>query len=628
MPYRSSDLRADAPAKRPRWVAAGLLATLTVASATAAVFARRPASAPPTPAPRPEAPPWPSQARAWTVHRDADGTRQVIFGPLRFTVTAGGVATASGTRFEAALVAAVPVTSGWVFVSADGAVATSERFLGEPRAVGRFPCAFRVARDSVGRAVFVDGDGGLWTTDGGNAGLVPHRLPGDVRAATFIDADHGAAVLRDGRVMLTANAGQHWERLDLERDVAWDVTPGVDGVSLATTGGVETYRWTLGPQLGAPVTARPGRVLLDRSEEDRLRPFINVRDTLFVADGPAARCRAATAPAARRDPIVLYDCTADRPLGPLTTLPLLRPRNADAGDLLTGTEAGPVRALFWRPRPDRLRETRVRVGWRGADDRGPVQGSTHASGLGLGVHMDVHDRGPLTVAAFTRRGALVLTREGDAPVLAWGSAARPFVRVRDAFVEQSPPGLRSFFLAAPDEGATVAWSRPLYDDAPETWSRSWVTRPSQVGVVLDLDPQGAVRARQGYTGEDDAPPVMARGRGAVGPVSREPGEPPRWRMVPTDGTEPKMLPAPLWSEVRPCDGPVAGDVVMSVAYPPIGFGAGQPAGVGTVSRAELAVQADGRLCVRAILLAGRRLVASSGDRFEGAGLRCLLRGAR
>ncbi len=625
MPYRAPQL-SHAPTERPRrWVGATVAAVALAGVGLVGVLSLRRAEPAAVPVPREEPPPWPSQARARTAHRDADGTQQVLFGLLRFTVTRSGQVAVAPARFDATVIAAVPVTTGWVFVAADGSVAASETFLGSPRAVGRFPCAFRVARDSIGRAVLIGEDGSLWTTDGSSNGLTRHRLPAEVRAATFVDATHGAAVLRDGRVMLTDSAGQRWEGFDIGRDVAWAVVPGVGGVTFETTGGSKSHRWGLGARTAVEVDQRVGQAPLPREVEDRLRAFINRPYERFEAAGSAARCQhagAAQEEPAREEPR-RYVCRSEQPVAPLTALPMLRRRNVEARDLVAGTEAGPVRTMFWRPRGGAAQETLVRVGWRGADELGSFTGATSPSGLGLGLRSLVSDRGgPLTVSAFTRRGALVLLRDGGTPTLAWGTPERPFVQVHDDFVEQDLPGMRSFFVASPDGGVTTVWSRPLYDAATETWSRGYVARHQQVGVALVIDVQGAVRERRGFVSDDVALQMIARTTGSVGPVLHGAGEPPRWGLLPVEGGDAKGLPSVRWADIAACDAPGVPGAAMDVPYPPIGLdGWTAPGEVGAVSRAELELTADGRVCTRAVSIAGRRLTATAGDTFEGA-MRC------
>ncbi len=623
MPYRAPQL-SHAPTERPRrWVGAAIATVSVAAIVGGSVLVVRSAEPAVTQVRRPDPPAWPSQAHAWEVHRGEGNTRQVLFGLLRFTIGPRGISVAT-THFDDTLIAAVPVTRGWVFVSADGTVASSETFLGAPRPVGRITGAFSVARVSVGRAVILGEDGSLWTTDGDGNGLVRHRLPADVRDATFVDATHGVAVLRDGRAMITDTAGQRWEQFHRGIDVVWAVSPGTGGVFLEGTNGPWTYRH--GSTVGE-VVRRPDRTQLSRAEEDQLRPFINRRYERFEGAGPMVRVRrpgGTPEPAPREEPR-RYTCRSESQVVPLTALPMLRRRNVDARDIVMGTDAGPVRAMFWRTRSSAspALQTLVRVSWRGADAQGPFSATTSPSGAGLAMQTVVDARGgPLTVSAFTRRGALVLMREGGPPVLAWGTPGRPFVRVHDAFVEQYAVPPRSLFQTSPDGGVTVTWSRPLHDSAAETWSRGYIGREQQVGVVMVIDPTGVVRARRGFMSDDVSLQMIARVDGSVGPVVHDTGEPSRWRFIPVDGGDPKGLPPMRWSDIAACDGPSAGGATMTVAYPPIGLvGWTSPGEMGAVSRAELELTTDGRVCTRAVSVAGHRLTATAGDGFEGA-MRC------
>ncbi|MDO9018628.1 MAG: hypothetical protein Q7V43_17045 [Myxococcales bacterium] len=612
--------------RRRRWALAVAAAALSAGVVGGVFLRRRAASAPAAGAPvtAPERLSWPTQARAWTVHRDADGGRRVVFGPLRFSVSAGGGASVAAVRFEATIIASVPVASGWVFVTADGGVAASEDFLGAPRALGRFPCAFKVARDSVGRAVVLGEDGSLWTTDG-TAPLARSRLPAEARAATFMDGSHGAAVLRDGRVMLTADAGQRWDFFALDRDVAWGVSPELGGVAIETTRGREVFRWEGAGAPGHPHQSRPPRAQEPRDAESRLRPFINGRYEIFQPAGNLARCAASTAPAEPRAPEAprRYVCHASRALRPVSVLPLPWQPNVDATDLLSGTESGPVRARLWRRRPDVTGETFVRLTWMGVDEGGVFHGVTAPSGRGLGVHWPIQQRGPLRVEAVSRRGALVLTHDRPSePVLAWGTAARDFVRVRDPFVEQAPAGMRSLASGSREGGVVVVFAAPLFEGAREAWSTAYAERGPQVGAALRVDASGAVIERRGFIGDDPNVMMLARSGASEGPVVRDLAEPPRWRMLPLDGVGAPGLPAVRWDAIAACGAARADELALTVAYPPIALD--RPEGDReslVVSRAELEGSAAGGLCVRAISLGGRRLRAAPGDRFEGA-LRC------
>jgi hypothetical protein len=631
MPYRAPTLTTP-PSPRGRRTALGL--GVLAAVAALAVFAiRQVRVAPPTsaePVRAVAALPWPTQAHAWTVHRESDGARQILFGPLRLHESARHAIEVAPVRFEASLVAAVPVTIGWVFVAADGTVAASAGFLDAPRPLGVFPCDFKVPRDSVGRAVVLGEDGSLWTTTGAGP-LSRSPLPGAARAAAFMDSLHGAAVLRDGRVMLTADGAQHWDLHRIARDVAWNVSPERGGIAIDTTGGRQVYRWDTAATPAASEAARPQRTQVTREVEGRLRPFINSRHETFHASGTVARCAPSSVgpePSLATEPR-RYTCHADRPLPSLMLLPLAFQRNVDATDLLTGTEAGPVRGRFWRTRPDRTGETLVRMTWMGVDELGTFHGVTHPSGGGLGVHWPIEQRGPLRVEASSRRGVLVRTHDlAGAPVLAWGTSARPFVRVRDAFVEIGLSGMRSFFVPSPDGGVVAVFSSPLFEEGRETWSTRYAERGPQVGVGLTLGPDGAVRGRRGFVGDDPGLMMIGRDGASVGPVVRDNSEPPRWRLLSVEDGRTAALPSIRWEHIAACAAGRGGGPTLSAAYPPIALErAGASAAATVVSRAELEVLPDGEVCVRTLSLSGRRLTALAGDRFEGA-LRCEPAGAR
>jgi hypothetical protein len=625
MPYRAPNLTAPIAPRRRRWA---FVAAAVVLTAAAAVLAARRASAPPPVAAVTTVVatlPWPAQARAWVVHRDADGGREVAFGPLRLRAGADRAVTAAAVRFEAAIVASVPVGGGWVFLTADGAVAAAEGFLGAPRALGRLPCAFKAARDSVGRAVAIDLDGALYTTDG-TTPLVRSRLPDEAaaRAAAFMDGRHGAAVLRDGRVLLTADGGQTWDPFALADEVAWDVAPADGGVAIESTRGREVFRWEGAGAPGMRRHSHPPRELDDRAAEEGYRSFINARAEVFAPSGALTRCSASAVPAEPTPPDAqrVYACRAPQPLRPLTLLPLPYQARVDASDLLAGAESGPVRGRFWRERPDATGETFARVSWMGVDGAGRFHGVTHASGRGLGLRWPVEQRGPLRVEAATRRGVLVWTADPDGrPLLGWGAPERPFVRVADAFVAQSPVGLRTFASPSPDGGALVLFAAPRFEGAREAWSTGYSERAPQVGVGVAIDPAGAVTARRGFVGDDPGLTMIARSPAAVGPVVRDRGEPPRWRMIPVGEGAAPALPSMRWDAIAACGAAPATGTTLEVAYPPITLLVDAPEQeVTVVSRAELEV-GESSVCVRALALGGRRLTALPGDRFDGA-LRC------
>jgi hypothetical protein len=559
------------------------------------------------------------------VHRGDDGGRDVVFGPLRLRVGADRAVKPAAARFESSIVAAVPVAGGWVFLTADGGVAATADFLGAPRALGRLPCAFKAARDSVGRAVAIDEDGALFTTDG-TAPLTRSRLPDGaaVRAAAFMDGGHGAAVLRDGRVLLTADGAQSWDPFVFGDEVAWDVAPADGGVAIESTRGREVFRWEGTGAPGIRHHSHPPRVREERAAEESFRSFINARAELFAPSGALTRCAPSTLAAEPTPPDAqrLYACRAPRPLLPLAVLPLAYQPRVDATDLLAGAESGPVRGRFWRQRPDATGETFARVSWMGVDDGGRFHGVTHASGRGLGVRWPIEQRGPLRVEAATRRGVLVWTTDPvDHPLLGWGTPERPFVRVPDAFVAQSPAGLRSFASPSPDGGAVVVFASPRFEAAREAWSTGYAERSPQVGVALAIDPTGAVTARRGFVGDDANLMMIARTPTAVGPVVRDKSEPPRWRVLPLAGGTAPTLPSLRWENIPACGAARATGPSLEVAYPPIALAVDAPEHESAVvSRAELEV-GDGAVCVRAIALGGRRLTALPGDRFDGA-LRC------
>jgi hypothetical protein len=214
------------------------------------------------------------------------------------------------------------------------------------------------------------------------------------------------------------------------------------------------------------------------------------------------------------------------------------------------------------------------------------------------------------------------------PVLAWGTGSRPFVRVRDAFVELGLSGMRSFFVPSADGGVMAVFSSPLFEEGRETWSTRYAERGPQVGVGLSLGPDGAVRGRRGYVGDDPGLMMIGRDGVSVGPVVRDNSEPPRWRMLSVEDGKTPGLPSIRWEHIAACASGPGDGPTLSVAYPPIALeGVGAAGAATVVSRAELEVLHVGAVCVRSLSLSGRRLTALAGDRFDGA-LRCEPSGAR
>ena len=55
---------------------------------------------------------------------------------------------------------------------------------------------------------------------------------------------------------------------------------------------------------------------------------------------------------------------------------------------------------------------------------------------------------------------------------------------------------------APDGGVVVLFSSPLFEAGREAWSTRYAERGPQVGVAISLSPDGEVRSRRGFLGDD------------------------------------------------------------------------------------------------------------------------------
>lgn len=176
---------------------------------------------PPPPDPVGRAELLPTVRSPWIAGTEPDGTRHVVFGSVRATLQ-GTSPTWAEHRFAAAIAVASRVTSGWVFVATDGAVARSDSFTGPLERLGSVAgYRDRGPRANVGRVTAIDQDNGLWSTDG-SAPLARMVVPADafVLDAAFADHVHGAVAVDGGHVFYTADAGRGWTPVDLGGDAA------------------------------------------------------------------------------------------------------------------------------------------------------------------------------------------------------------------------------------------------------------------------------------------------------------------------------------------------------------------------------------------------------------------------
>jgi hypothetical protein len=126
------------------------------------------------------------------------------YGSLRVTKTNGQWQVATD-RFASRIVLATHVNNGWVFVSADGAVAQSDEFLGALHRIGNITQSLTRQGVSRGQAAVCDDAGTLWMTDGTvpihPVGNIPNN--GRVRAVTFVNAQFGAIIINEGSFYTT-----------------------------------------------------------------------------------------------------------------------------------------------------------------------------------------------------------------------------------------------------------------------------------------------------------------------------------------------------------------------------------------------------------------------------------------
>lgn len=138
--------------------------------------------------------------------------RRVVRG-RRAEWTAAGGWEFSRDRLHGELAAAVEADGRWVFVSSDGLVATSERFVGPLRRVGALRHPLSAYPWTRGRVAIANEDG-LWTTDGrslDHAGDPP--VP--VSEVVFSDTREGLAATTEGGLLLTHDGGATWVPVDV-----------------------------------------------------------------------------------------------------------------------------------------------------------------------------------------------------------------------------------------------------------------------------------------------------------------------------------------------------------------------------------------------------------------------------
>jgi len=129
-----------------------------------------------------------------------------------------------------------PAARGWVFLTEDGALWTSERFVGRLRALAPGGCATlqRTLPASVGRVVVEDPGRGLLWSDG----EVLRAL--DMAGATSLawhGVSLGAAIVQHGALRVTTDGGTSWRAVDLGAEAPVMVGGVVSGLYAYTTAG-------------------------------------------------------------------------------------------------------------------------------------------------------------------------------------------------------------------------------------------------------------------------------------------------------------------------------------------------------------------------------------------------------
>jgi hypothetical protein len=182
-------------------------------------------------------------AGRWTefVANEPDGHAAVVVGGLRAYVK-DDLVTWADDGFASAIHTAVRTESGWVFVAADGAAASSATFLGPLRRMQDVPPPRRsgpgprcdatrrgwshLERQSRGRAAFADADGTAWSSDGREE-FRAHPLPRGQRAhdLRFVSARVAMVQTTDG-ILVSEDAGDSWRPRRPEDPNPWGPDPG------------------------------------------------------------------------------------------------------------------------------------------------------------------------------------------------------------------------------------------------------------------------------------------------------------------------------------------------------------------------------------------------------------------
>jgi len=457
----------------------------------------------------------------------AGAVERVILGSLRAEVSSGRAALA-GDRFAFAILGAVRTPSGWLFVSADGAVARSASFLGPLDRFGEVPRPAPGVRvpllsPTCGRLAIgvADPRASLWTSDGTRPmALAPGAPAGVVLAAAFADRDHGMIVLDGGELFATRDGAASFERVDLGSSAASAVAcvqgelrvttsqgalrfapgqpgepmhgrPVLDGAAPSTeplrapimAAALRRYGALVAGPLGG-IVADDGRVLLPH--DHALAPLASASTAALAAASSGRGCSAERW--GDRYALLCMDGRCRR----WSSSPLAvagRPRHVDPEPSNERALDKDGRTHFLRINVDaRLQVTpdgELRFAWRGFDWQG-AYGERRSSG-----RLAMPRAREYVLERTTREGAVMLTR-GDPDRVIWLPAGRPPVTIADDLLDSEGRRPRvEDLLTLPDGTLALLFGSLLARDDAE-YHR-----------LLQVDPQGQVIAQRTLYWDND-----------------------------------------------------------------------------------------------------------------------------
>lgn len=153
------------------------------------------------------------------VQESAFEGRYYTVGGLRAEFTAAGVVF-STDRVVQRFARIQAVDGGWLFVDENGLVLASPQFTGTLRVLGMLRSPW-VALQGIGRVPFRTADG-YWVADA-NALTRVGEPPGDATSIVCGGAQMCAAVLAEGRLVVSHDVGHTWTPVDLGADIASSV---------------------------------------------------------------------------------------------------------------------------------------------------------------------------------------------------------------------------------------------------------------------------------------------------------------------------------------------------------------------------------------------------------------------